>query len=190
MCRPTCEYPGCNKPAQNVTGGDNPKFRRAKWLREEFGVENGWICATHHGKRIAKKHGVKNLTHVIAKNAGFDTVGQYQNHIARQAGWGSHTEYVNSKHPYLKYRKDYCENIDGRLGFTCTYTAPSKEQLEAMSNVELTFKGWLQVDHIDGNHTNNKEENLQTLCACCHTIKTAIYKDYSTPGRKTLKEAA
>jgi 5-methylcytosine-specific restriction endonuclease McrA len=172
MCRPTCEYPGCNASAQNVTGGDNPKFRRAKWLREEFGVENGWICATHHGKRIAKKHGAKNLTHVLAKNAGFTTA----------------TEYVNSKHPYLKYRKDYCENIDGRLGFTCTYTAPNKEQLEAMNNVELTFKGWLQVDHIDGNHTNNKEENLQTLCACCHTIKTAIYKDYSTPGRKSLKE--
>ena len=89
---------------------------------------------------------------------------------------------------YKIYRKDYCENIDGRLGFTCTYTAPNKEQLEVMNNVELTFKGWLQVDHIDGNHKNNKEENLQTLCACCHTIKTAIYKDYLTPGRKTLKE--
>ena len=31
----------------------------------------------------------------------------------------------------------------------------------------------LDVDHIDGNHANNIEENLQTLCANCHRLKTA-----------------
>lgn len=30
----------------------------------------------------------------------------------------------------------------------------------------------LDVDHIDGNHKNNKIENLQTLCANCHRLKT------------------
>lgn len=32
----------------------------------------------------------------------------------------------------------------------------------------------LDVDHIDGNHKNNNLSNLQTLCANCHRLKTAI----------------
>lgn len=31
----------------------------------------------------------------------------------------------------------------------------------------------LDVDHIDGNHQNNDPQNLQTLCANCHRLKTA-----------------
>lgn len=30
----------------------------------------------------------------------------------------------------------------------------------------------LDIDHIDGNTLNTKEENLQTLCANCHRLKT------------------
>lgn len=30
----------------------------------------------------------------------------------------------------------------------------------------------LDVDHIDGNHHNNDPNNLQTLCANCHRLKT------------------
>ena len=32
----------------------------------------------------------------------------------------------------------------------------------------------LDVDHIDGDHSNNNILNLQTLCANCHRLKTAI----------------
>jgi hypothetical protein len=31
----------------------------------------------------------------------------------------------------------------------------------------------LDIDHIDGNHKNNSENNLQTICANCHRLKTA-----------------
>lgn len=30
----------------------------------------------------------------------------------------------------------------------------------------------LDIDHIDNNHLNNKLENLQTLCANCHRLKS------------------
>jgi 5-methylcytosine-specific restriction endonuclease McrA len=36
----------------------------------------------------------------------------------------------------------------------------------------------LEVDHIDGNRSNNKESNLQTLCTKCHIEKTIKNKDY------------
>ncbi len=36
----------------------------------------------------------------------------------------------------------------------------------------------LEVDHIDGNRSNNREDNLQTLCTKCHIEKTIKNKDY------------
>jgi 5-methylcytosine-specific restriction endonuclease McrA len=35
----------------------------------------------------------------------------------------------------------------------------------------------LDVDHKDGNHRNNDQDNLQTLCANCHRLKTWKNKD-------------
>ncbi|CAB4149570.1 HNHc domain containing protein [uncultured Caudovirales phage] len=44
------------------------------------------------------------------------------------------------------------------------------------------FKGedpvQLDVDHIDGNRSNNDPSNLQTLCANCHRLKTKQNKDW------------
>ena len=88
-----------------------------------------------------------------------------------------------SKHHHIKYtmgdwvykinRKNYCENIDGRLGFVCTTTIIDPE--------------WqLDVDHIDGDPSNNDPENHQTLCKCCHPIKTRDERDHLSPGRKIL----
>lgn len=36
----------------------------------------------------------------------------------------------------------------------------------------------LDIDHIDGDRTNNSHENLQTLCSNCHRLKTQTEKDY------------
>ena len=91
--------------------------------------------------------------------------------------------YVCGKHHFIKYglggwdyrihRKDFCENEDGRLGFKCTTTIIDPE--------------WqLDTDHINGNPSDNRKENLQTLCKCCHSIKTRDSKDYASPGRKSL----
>lgn len=54
------------------------------------------------------------------------------------------------QHPYRKHKKTYCEE--------CGWIATHRCQLD--------------VDHIDGNHSNNHPDNLQTLCANCHRLKT------------------
>lgn len=56
--------------------------------------------------------------------------------------------------PYLNHRKDYCE--------MCGFVPTNMCQLD--------------VDHIDGNHINNTPDNLQTLCANCHRLKTYIQR--------------
>ena len=83
------------------------------------------------------------------------------------------TDWTNSFHPYRQHRLTYCENRDGRLGYVCDCT--------------IKISAQLQVDHINGDPTDNRPENLQTLCSNCHIFKTHAYKDYATPGRKALK---
>lgn len=58
--------------------------------------------------------------------------------------------------PYLIFKKDVCECC----GFKPTHLCQ------------------LDVDHIDGNHNNNALENLQTLCANCHRLKTFLNRDW------------
>lgn len=76
---------------------------------------------------------------------------------------------------YRKYVKEYCENVDGRLGFICTTSIMKGDPY-----------GTLDCDHIDGDPTNNSEYNIQTLCAVCHRIKTIMFGDGQSAGRKTL----
>lgn len=37
----------------------------------------------------------------------------------------------------------------------------------------------LDIDHIDGNRENNDPDNLQTLCANCHRLKTFLSGDWA-----------
>lgn len=47
-----------------------------------------------------------------------------------------------------------------------------------MCGFKAKHKIQMDVDHIDGNHTNNDESNLQVLCANCHRLKTYVNKDW------------
>ena len=60
-------------------------------------------------------------------------------------------------------KKDYCENVDGRLGYICTSTIQNSCQLD--------------LDHIDGEHYNHVSENIQTICKNCHSWKTKVEGD-------------
>ena len=109
------------------------------------------------GSRIRRDKCSEHHNEKIANNNGFDRINSFR----------------NTKHPSKKYRKTYCENIDGRLGFKCTSTILDPERQ-------------LDADHINGNPSDNRAENIQTLCKCCHPIKSMQEKDHLTPGRKTL----
>lgn len=60
------------------------------------------------------------------------------------------------KRPYTKFKKDKCE--------LCGFIPEHPCQLD--------------VDHINGNHKDNGESNLQTLCANCHRLKTYRNNDW------------
>lgn len=151
---PTCDTPGCYNPKTVMdwhwTNG-TPVYRP--------------VCNVCHDANTAARYATKT---------GATWVKNVQDVCAHKEGFDSATEWLNSKHPYRKYREDYCENIDGRLGYKCTTT--------------IIWDGMLDVDHIDEDPSNNKPENLQTLCKCCHAYKTNVFvkENGRTPGRKTL----
>ena len=188
---PRCKTPGCKNtktPLEWHWTSGKPIYRP--------------VCQPCHEKRTVsnyvKKYStatwIKDISGICAHKAGFGSVsehidararvqgfkGRYDqlDHQAQEKGFRGHAHRLNSKHPYRQYRKEYCENRDGRLGFTCAFTKPKTGMTDGM----------LQVDHIvpqsvaksqgwDQDKINSKK-NLQTLCCNCHNYKTHNFNKF------------
>lgn len=69
------------------------------------------------------------------------------------------------------HKKEYCENVDGRLGWECPVPAKSWKELDMLNALDL--------EHLDGDHFNNTPENVDTICKLCHGKKSTINNDFS-----------
>jgi hypothetical protein len=68
---------------------------------------------------------------------------------------GRSTRGMNGYYRRMKnLKKDFCENA----GCTATIVDPCQ----------------LEMDHKDGDYSNNDPSNIQTLCCNCHRLKTAL----------------
>jgi len=157
-------YGDLNHPTCSTTRCSNSK-QVADWHWTSGKPVYRPVCTQCHDANTAKKY---------AERTGALWVKNVQDVCAHKEGFNSATEWQNSKHPSRQYRKDYCENVDGRLGFPCT--------------TNIVWDGMLDVDHKDEDPSNNDPANFQTLCKCCHSYKGNIFvKEHGrTPGRKTL----
>jgi cytochrome c5 len=186
IVHPTCITSGCDNPKivhnWHWTSG-KPVYRPVCQkchdtnTAAKYAVKTGAVWVRNVADVVAHKAGYNSVTEYLnakAQKSGYKSLIDYRNVVAQKSGFKSLTDYRNSKHPYRKHRKDYCENVDGRLGFECTTT--------------IVWDGQLDVDHKDENSSNNKKRNLQTLCKCCHAVKGNLFvkENGVTPGRKTL----
>ena len=92
---------------------------------------------------------------------------------------GSTTTYKEGVTPV---KKDYCENYKGELypDFPCP-TAHDKTKINMEGETGVLPSEMLDQDHIDGDHYNNVEENIQTLCkGGCHVYKTNLNGDHQS----------
>jgi len=69
--------------------------------------------------------------------------------------WNKGLVDINSKNSYKSFKKYSCER--------CGFVPEDSCQLD--------------VDHKDGNKKNNNPNNLQTLCANCHRLKSKLNRD-------------
>jgi ribosomal protein L37E len=72
--------------------------------------------------------------------------------------WSCRTKSNSNRVLHAEHKKDYCEE--------CGFVAIHRSQLD--------------IDHIDGNNSNDSLNNLQTLCANCHRLKTFENKDWES----------
>ena len=66
------------------------------------------------------------------------------------------------------FKTGKCSNQNGHLGFPCPM-----DYIKAPWSIGRT-----ELDHKDGNHTNNTVENIQELCPVCHIEKSKQCGDY------------
>lgn len=78
------------------------------------------------------------------------------------------------------FKRGQCDNHDGRLGFAC---------LCNLADAPSWAKGLTEIDHIDGDCTNNDPGNLQELCVLCHKLKGQASGDYNGHRSRNSIEA-
>ena len=110
---------------------------------------------------------------------GSDTLCRY--HQKNLADYGG---LATTKKSYSQHRGTHCEH--------CGYTPLTDKRVQDVEDLKVRnrlCRTLLTVDHIDGNHENNDDENLQTLCTVCHAIKTVINGDTMTPSNQNVESS-
>jgi len=67
------------------------------------------------------------------------------------------------------YKTGRCSNSDSHLGFAC-----ATNYKKAPWAVGIT-----EIDHKNGNHTDNRLKNLDELCPMCHKYKGRLSGDFT-----------
>ncbi|MBP6884300.1 MAG: HNH endonuclease [Candidatus Pacebacteria bacterium] len=102
---------------------------------------------------------------------------------------------------YKKYIAEWKEgNQSGNVGInTGNIANPLKRYLREKFKNKCSQCGWkkhhpktgkvpLEIDHIDGDSKNNKENNLRLLCPNCHSL-TDNYKNHNNGKGRTWRKA-
>jgi superfamily II DNA or RNA helicase len=87
---------------------------------------------------------------------------------------------------YKQYKKDYCETCEkGEDGYTSCFHAAWKGFESLMKcpitegEMKMLWPMCLHIHHLDGDHFNNKPENLITICPNVHSLVTMKNQDYN-----------
>lgn len=103
-----------------------------------------------------------------------------------------------SEYQYENYIKDWKDGKEDGIKARYEVSKYIRRYLFKKYNSRCEKCGWgeinettgnipLQIHHIDGDCTNNSEENLQLLCPNCHSL-TETHKSHNKKGRQGRKK--
>jgi len=78
---------------------------------------------------------------------------------------------------YTYHKLDHCDEC-GFNPYKDRQHIDKVEQFESDADMKNFQDKLLTVDHINGDHSDNRKENCRTLCHNCHNKKTHINKDW------------
>jgi len=77
----------------------------------------------------------------------------------------------------LPFKQGVCSNKNGALNFG--FDCPTD-----FSKLPKGANGLTEIDHINGDHSDNSPQNLQELCMTCHKIKGQLFGDFDNTKSK------
>lgn len=105
-----------------------------------------------------------------------------------------------ANYQYKKYISEWLEGyVDGSTSIG-TVSSHVKRYLREINNNMCELCSWsktnpytgivpLEADHIDGNHKNNRIENLRLLCPNCHAL-TSTYRALNKGNGRAWRNAS
>ncbi len=89
------------------------------------------------------------------------------------------SDICRNKHLYALYYQNNKEKFSesGKIWHLTSTNRRFKKDICELCGFKPVNMCQLDIDHIDGNHSNDDLSNLQTLCANCHRLKTFLNKD-------------
>lgn len=167
----------------NVTG--NAIKKAAKRLGIELNHRRSINPNEHFNKGIKTKR-------YYCLNCGKELIGnkKYRNVFCDNK--------CQSEYSYKKYIKRWKNGEEDGLKGEYSISKYIKRYLFEKNNNKCQKCKWgeknvftgtipLEIHHIDGDYTNNREENLQLLCPNCHSL-TENYKSHNKKGRRGRKK--
>lgn len=144
-------------------------------------------CSVTYNNKLVSKRTGKEVVKLYCK--------QCQKELNLSVGQKSYCSHsCGKKHQRAMYIESWkCGNENGSSG-QYSLSRHIRQYLFEKYDNKCCQCGWntphpvdgkipLEVDHIDGDYTNNKEDNLRLICPNCHSL-TPTYRNRNKSGRK------
>lgn len=149
-------------------------------------------CSASYNNRKREITYRKNIEYATCLNCGKtikvkrSCVGKYCNNACQQ------------EHLHKQYIERWKQGIEDGMSGEYSLSKHIKRYMLDKAGNKCEICGWnqvnpytnkipLEIHHIDGDYTNNKESNLKVLCPNCHSL-TSNFKAANKNGRKGRKK--